>query len=281
MTAIDTAPAAPFVHAAAAAAASAADAVTGTLPDDGTGWSASRTPPIGRDLTNAQAHAVAVRHLASTGFSENIGGHLTWVDQGDGSMLCNPWGLWWEEVTASDIIRVDPDGKVIEGKWDVTPAIHIHTELHRNRPDARVVVHNHPYHATVLAALGILPDVLHQTGCMYDGDFVFVNEYDGEISDPSKGSALADAIGNASIILLANHGLIVTGETLAQATYRAASFDRQCRLMVDMLKIGTKYTVVPEDSRGAMKNTMIKRASEVYWAGAVRQLIAREPDVLN
>ncbi len=249
--------------------------------DDGTGWIASRVPTIGRELTHAQAHACAVRHLASTGFSENIGGHLTWVDREDGSMLVNPWGLWWEEVTASDVIRVDPDGAVIDGQWDVTPAIHIHTELHRRRADARVVVHNHPYHVTVLAALGILPEVLHQTTTMFDGDLAFVDEYDGEISDPSKGGALADAIGDASIVILANHGLIVTGETLAQATYRAASFDRQCRLMVDMLKIGRPHKVVPPEARGAMKNTMIKRASEVYWAGAVRQLIAREPAVLD
>jgi ribulose-5-phosphate 4-epimerase/fuculose-1-phosphate aldolase len=279
MTAIDTAPVGAIAQAAAAASI---DAITGVATtDDGTGWVASRTPAIGRELTNAQAHACAVRHLASTGFSENIGGHVSWVDRADGSMLVNPWGLWWEEVTASDIIRIDADGTVIEGQWDVTPAIHIHTELHRNRADARVVVHNHPYHATVLAALGILPEILHQTTCMYDGDLVFVDEYEGEISDPSKGSALAQAIGDASIILLRNHGLIVTGETLAQATYRAASFDRQCRLMVDALKIGREYKTVPAETRGAMKNTMIKRASEVYWAGAVRQLIAREPEVLN
>ncbi len=250
-------------------------------PDDGTGWSASRTPPIGRDLTNVQAHACAVRHLASTGFSENIGGHLTWVDRADGSMLVNPWGLWWEEVTASDVIRVDADGHVIEGQWDVTPAIHIHTELHRNRPDARVVVHNHPYYVTVLAAAGLLPEILHQTTTMYAGDMVFVDEYDGEISDPSKGSALAQAIGEASIIILANHGLIVTGENLAEATYRAANFDRQCRLMVDMLKIGGKHSIIPEAARAPMRHTMMKRASHVYWAGAVRQLIAREPAVLD
>jgi ribulose-5-phosphate 4-epimerase/fuculose-1-phosphate aldolase len=196
-------------------------------------------------------------------------------------MLVNPWGLWWEEVTASDVIRVDADGHVIEGEWDVTPAIHIHTELHRNRRDARVVVHNHPYYVTVLAAAGLLPEILHQTTTMYAGDMVFVDEYDGEISDPTKGSALAQAIGDASIVILANHGLIVTGENLAEATYRAASFDRQCRLMVDMLKIGGKRSVIPEAARGPMRHTMMKRASHVYWAGAVRQLIAREPAVLD
>ena len=60
----------------------------------------------------------------------------------------------WQELTASDICVVDQDAKVVRGRWDVTPAIHIHTELHRVRHDARVVIHNHPYYVCVLAALG-------------------------------------------------------------------------------------------------------------------------------
>ncbi len=171
-------------------------------------WQPSAVPGIGRELSHHQTLACAVRHLSTTGFTENIGGHLTWVD-GDGpagSMLVNPWGLWWEEMTSSDVIRIDADGAVIEGRWDVTPAIHIHTELHRRRADARVVVHNHPYHVLVLAALGVLPEILHQTGCMYDGDLVFVDEYGGEIDDPALGRDLAGAIGDASVIVLGNHG---------------------------------------------------------------------------
>ena len=246
-------------------------------------WQASAVPGIGRELTNAQTIACAVRHLSTTGFTENIGGHLTWVDgEGPaGSMLVNPWGMWWEETSASDIIRIDANGVVIGGKWDVTPAIHIHTELHRRRPDARVVVHNHPYHVTLLAALGVLPQILHQTGCMYDGDLAFVDEYRGEIDDLLLGTELADAIGEASIVILANHGLIVTGATIAQATYRAAGFDRQCRLMVDVLKIGKPATEVPPTARPAMHRTLLERAADVYWAGAVRQLIARQPEVLD
>lgn len=82
--------------------------------------------------------------------------------------------------------RVDANGAVIEGKWDVTPAYHIHTELHRRRPDARVVIHNHPYYVTVLAAVGVLPMIAHQTGSLYDDDLSLVDEYDGEINDASS-----------------------------------------------------------------------------------------------
>ena len=130
---------------------------------------------------------------------------------------------------------------MLEGQWDVTPAIHIHTELHRRRPDARVVVHNHPYWATVLASIGELPRFVHQTSCMYDGDLVFVDEYGGEIDDPELGTELAERIGDASIALLANHGVIVTGPTVEDAVYRAASLDRQCRLTYDLLLLDKKF----------------------------------------
>jgi hypothetical protein len=107
-------------------------------------WAPSVVPPIGVELSNEQALAVAFRHLAAIGFPENMAGHITWQLDGQTDMFVNPWGLWWQELTASDICVVDSDARVVRGRWDVTPAIHIHTELHRVRDDARVVIHNHP-----------------------------------------------------------------------------------------------------------------------------------------
>lgn len=244
-------------------------------------WSPSITPPIGVDLSEHQALACAFRILARDGFSENIAGHITWAADDNSSMLVNPWGLWWEEITASDICRVDPDGAVLEGRWDVTPAVHIHTELHRRRPEARVVVHNHPYHATVLAALGVLPEFLHQTSAMFDGELGFVSEYGGEIDSAELGADLAERIGDASVVFLANHGVIITGATIEEATYKAASLDRQCRLMVDVLQAGRSATTVPPLVRPAMKASLLERGTEVFWAGAVRRIIREHPDVLE
>jgi len=101
--------------------------------------------------------AIAFRHLADIGFAENMAGHITWQSDGQSDMYVNPWGLWWQELTASDICVVDEEARVVRGRWDVTPAIHLHTEIHRVRPDARVVVHNHPYYVSLIAALGTLP----------------------------------------------------------------------------------------------------------------------------
>jgi len=84
-------------------------------------------PPIGVDLTNEQALAVAFRHLAGIGFAENMAGHITWQPDGQTDMFVNPWGLWWQELTASDICG-GQRGAGGARPLDVTPAIHIHTD---------------------------------------------------------------------------------------------------------------------------------------------------------
>jgi len=75
-------------------------------------WAPSVVPPIGVDLTDEQQMAIAFRHLAGIGFAENMAGHITWQPEGRSDMYVNPWGLWWQELTASDICVVDEDARV-------------------------------------------------------------------------------------------------------------------------------------------------------------------------
>jgi ribulose-5-phosphate 4-epimerase/fuculose-1-phosphate aldolase len=244
-------------------------------------WAPSITPPIGVDLSDEQKLACAFRILAKEGVAENLAGHITWQRPGDDTMLVNPWGLWWREVSASDICTVDEDARIVSGKWDVTPAIHIHTELHRRRSDARVVVHNHPYHVCLIAALGVLPELVHQTGAMFLDDMVFIREYTGEIDSGRAGAVLAEQIGDASLIILGSHGLIVTGATIEEATYRAASIDRVCKLAYDILAVQGNPLEMDRRHMLGMKKSLIERAADVYFAGATRLLLRDEPDVLK
>jgi ribulose-5-phosphate 4-epimerase/fuculose-1-phosphate aldolase len=244
-------------------------------------WAPSKTPPIGVELTDEQAMAIAFRHLAGIGFAENMAGHITWQPEGQTDMFVNPWGLWWQELTASDICVVDEQARVVRGRWDVTPAIHLHTELHRLHPDARVVIHNHPYYVSVLAALGVLPELVHQTGALFLDDMFLVPEYDGEIDTPWRATELVEQIGSAHMVLLANHGVIVTGRSLVEAVYRAASIERVCRLAYDVMLTGrTPSRMNPGDMVG-MKASLIERAADVYWAGAARMTIKADRAVLS
>jgi ribulose-5-phosphate 4-epimerase/fuculose-1-phosphate aldolase len=236
-------------------------------------------PGIGHELTVQQQLACAVRILSHEGWAENISGHLT-IATDDGGMWCNPWGKWWSEVCASDVIRLDADGNVVEGKWDVTGAVFLHTELHRARADANVIVHHHPYHATLLAAMHEMPRMVHQNSCIFDGELAFVDEYGG-VTEAAGGAWLAQHVGTASGILLAWHGAIVTAPTIEELCYKAATFERMCRFTYDILAAGREPVEVPADQRPDLKKLVLIASPQPYWEGAVRRLIATEPEVLR
>ena len=239
-----------------------------------------RTLPPGVDLSQAQKLACLHRILAGIGFNENMAGHVTLAD-GDGNLWASPWGMWWDEVRASDLVLVSPTGAVLEGAWDVSPAIHLHTGVHARRPEARVVVHNHPYHATLLATMGRLPEITHQAACMFDGALALVDEYEGQVLDAQAGEWLAEQIGDADGIILVNHGAIVIGASIEEAAYRAATFDRMCRLTADALVSGIPTREIVAEHRRSLEAAFRTHALDAYWNGAVRMLVRNQPDVLD
>jgi ribulose-5-phosphate 4-epimerase/fuculose-1-phosphate aldolase len=252
------------------------------LVDDATPPPPMAMPGIGRALTVEQELACALRILAHAGWQENLSGHIT-VALDDGTLLANPWGKWWSEVRAADIVRVGLDGSVIAGRWNVTPAVFLHTELHRARPDARVIVHNHPPYATLLACLGVEPVISHQNAALFDGELAFVDEYDGTVESAEAGAWLAGRVGNASAVLLANHGAIVTGASFGSACYRSVTFERMCHFTYRAMCAGRDLRPLPLTGapRGALKDELDRATPDAFWHGAARQLIAREPEVLS
>ena len=235
-------------------------------------------PGIGRELSIRQQLACALRILAPE-WQENLSGHLTWA-MPDGSMWVNPWGIWWEEVRATDILRVDAEGNVIEGKWDVTPVVAMHTELHRARPDATLIVHNHPYYATLLSAMGQMPRMVHQNSCIFDHELAMVDEYTFT-EDVDAATSLADAVGKASGVLLAHHGALVTAPTVEELCYKAVTFERMCRFTFDIISSGASPREIPASERPGLQALLRGSPSRAYWEGAVRSLLAREPEVLD
>lgn len=236
--------------------------------------------PVEPTLTDLQRFAVAHRILASEGWQENLSGHITW-DRGDGTIWCTAWSRWWEEMRAADVMTVDGSGTLLAGPWDVTPAVHLHTELHRARPDARVIVHGHPYAATVLACLGVAPVISHQNACIFDDELVTVDEYEGTVESGTAGANLAARVGAGGGIQLAHHGAIVTGPTLEAACYKAATYERMCRFTLDALQTGLVLPALPAEGRAALKAELERNAPDAYWSGAARAVLRHSPDVLD
>lgn len=239
----------------------------------------SADPAAGLDAR--QQLACCLRLLSQVGWNENFAGHITWQEPGSDTMWCNPAGLWWNEVSASDICRVDFKGHVVDGTRGVTEAIFIHTELHRRRDDARVVVHGHPYYATLLSAIPLPPRITHQAGCLFDGELGVVAEYDGGVTDVSAGQHLADGVGESSGVIMANHGALVTAGTPALATFRAVTFERMCQATVDLIKMGAEAQEIAPRFRASNARWLQDKGVREYWSGAVRQLVSQDPSVLD
>jgi ribulose-5-phosphate 4-epimerase/fuculose-1-phosphate aldolase len=232
------------------------------------------------ELTPQQRIALSARILADADCALDVAGHITEV-RDDDTMWSTPYGKWWWELTASDQLIVDDGGDVVEGLWDVTPAIFIHTEIHRARPDAKVIIHNHPHYATLLATMKLMPEITDQQACMFDGEVAIFDEYTGGIDSAQGGQELAGAIGDATVVLLANHGLLVMGETVEEATYKFVTFERSCRLNYEALAAGHPGTIIPPDKRKQLKEMLLRYSTTYYFNGAARRVLASTPEVLD
>lgn len=184
-------------------------------------------PPL-PPLTPQAEVALLARMLHREGYDDHLSGHIT-ARQPDGTLLVNPWGLTWDEVCASDIMRIDLDGDVLEGKWTVTPAIPLHLELHKARHDIGFAVHNHSRWGTIWADLHRVPPVYDQTSAMVPGDPALYDDFGGSVDAVENARACVEALGDARMALLANHGVLVVGTDVAQAHHRSVVLEWRCR----------------------------------------------------
>jgi len=242
------------------------------------------TPKPGRyqllpELTPRQAIALLCRVLHREGYNDHIAGHIT-LRQDDGTYLANPWELTWGEVTASDIVRLDGSGKVIEGEWNITPAINLHMDLHAARHDVQVVIHNHPQWGSVWSAVGRVPPIYDQTSALVDTDPVLYDEYRGTVEDLDLGRACVDALGTRKWAVLANHGVLVVANGVRQAHLRAITLEWRSRLAWRVESLGGG-TPLPDHVARATGERTDANGFPFLWEAMAREEIRRDPRVLE
>lgn len=227
-------------------------------------------PPI-PDLTPSQEVAVLARILYRAGYDDMLAGHIS-SKQHDGTFLVTPYGLTWDEVTASDIMHVDFEtSTVLGGKWTVTPAIALHARAHAVRDDVVWAVHNHPRWATVWAGLHRLPGVYEQTSALVGPDVVLYDEFLGGAATQADSEAAVAAMGDAAAVLLANHGVFVVARGIHQAYLRCLSLETRARTAWAMLAVGEPAAM--DEQLVAFAGLAMDRAG---WPGAFEAMVRRE-----
>jgi L-fuculose-phosphate aldolase len=235
-------------------------------------------PPL-PELSPQAELALLGRTLHREGYDDHLAGHITYA-QADGSLLVNPFGLPWDEIRASDVMRIDREGHVLDGPWTVTPAIELHLALHRVRHDVRVAVHNHPRWGTVWADIHRIPPIYDQTSALIDGDPALYNEYQGAVNDVANAEAAVRAMGDAKMALLANHGVFVVGDSIRQAHLRSITLEWRCRQAWHVEAVGGGVAL-PAEVAGPLGSRVDAKGFIGLWEAMVRRELRHDPAVLD
>jgi len=189
--------------------------------------------------------AAAYRMIDHFGWSELIWTHTTVRVPGpEHHFLINPYGFRFDEVCASNLVKVDMNGNIIgDQEQEINPAgFVIHSAIHMTRADAQCVMHTHTTAGMAIAALeeGLLPISMYALGYY---ERVAYHDFEGPSLELDERRRLAENLGDKHVLILKNHGLLTCGQTVAQAFVRMFRLERACQVQLAARSTGSKLVV--------------------------------------
>ncbi len=226
--------------------------------------------------------AAAYRLVALYGWDDMIFTHISVRVPGTSHFLINAYGLLFEEITASNLVRIDTDGnKIDDSPYDVNPAgFVIHSAIHRDHPEAHCVLHLHTESGQAVAAQrdGLLP--LTQTAMVIAEDVAY-HDFEGIASDLDERERLVRDLGDKHAMILRNHGTLTVGETVADAFIRMYFLERACDAQVRALAGGVPLSKASAASRQRTSELaqvgLVPVGRQLAWPALLRKLDRIDP----
>src|SRR5947207_10034306 len=192
--------------------------------------------------------AAAYRLVALYGWDDLIFTHISArVPGAEHHFLLNPYGMMFDEVTASSLVKVDPDGnKVMESPYFVNPAgFTIHSAVHAAREDALCVMHLHTDYGIAVSAQkdGLLP--ISQQSMLALASLAY-HDYEGLALNEEEKPRLVTDLGDKSQMILRNHGLLTVGRTAAEAFLGMFLLERACKIQILAQSGGGELLPIPD-----------------------------------
>ncbi len=227
--------------------------------------------------------AAAYRLVALFGWSDLVFTHLTAKVPGpEAHFLINPYGMMFDEITASSLVKVDLQGrKVMESPYEINPAgFTIHSAIHAAREDAHCVMHTHSLNGVAVSAQrgGVLP--LSQQSIFVLSSLAY-HDYEGVALNEDEKPRLVADLGQRNFFMLRNHGLLTVAPTIPDAFLFMYLFEAACTIQVRAQAGGGE--LVPIDARiiaGAQQQAQqVTRGAggQLAWPGLLRRLDRQDP----
>ncbi len=227
--------------------------------------------------------ACAYRLIAHLGMTDTVYTHLSVRVPGPGNFfLVNPYGLMFDEITASSLVKVDADGLPAQAtSWPVNPAgFVIHSAIHMKRHDAACVMHTHTLAGMAVAAQqgGLLP--INQINMEFIDD-IAMHDYEGVADDDnlSERERLVRDLGDKPCMILRTHGLLTTGRSVAEAFYLMYYLEQACRIQVAAQSTGAALSIPSEATQRRTKAQFVRGENHgwLVWQAFRRKMDREQP----
>ena len=231
--------------------------------------------------------AACYRLVELYGLSDMMANHISARVPGeDNAFLINPYGMMYEEITASSLVKVDLDGTILakpdfgELDYGINKAGYvIHSAIHAARHDVDCVIHTHSWASMAVASLecGLLP--LTQTGMRFLK--IAYHDYQGVVLDTAEQASLLEDLGNGEALLLRNHGALTVGRTIGEAFNWMHRLELACRSQLAAMATGAKLRPVPPEVLQETWNNYQPGTRRPYgvmeWPALLRKLDRMDP----
>ena len=244
------------------------------------------------DLPAERVHlAAAYRLITEFGMDDSIFTHISArapAEEGEHAFLINPYGLRFDEVTASNLVTVDIDGEILRDEYGAginKAGYTIHSAVHKARPDVHCVLHTHTVAGVAVSSLeeGILP--LNQWSLEFHNRVAF-HDYEGIALNLEERERLIADLGDKNIMILRNHGMMTCGRSVGEAFSAAFNLERACKAQLAIMGSGmtprfvgeelAEFTARQSESWGDKQAASGKPDPE--WEAYLRFIKKRQPD---
>ncbi|WP_030168261.1 class II aldolase/adducin family protein [Spirillospora albida] len=247
-----------------------------------------RLPPAFDSVEDERRHrkerlTAALRIFGKFGFEEGVAGHITARDpERTDHFWVNPFGMSFKHITVSDLILVNHEGKVVEGRYPVNEAAFaIHSQVHQARPDVVAAAHSHSTYGRAMSALGRKLEPITQDVCAFYQDHGLFDDYTGVVTDLEEGKRIAAALGGSKAVILRNHGLLTVGDTVDAAAWWFITMERSCQVQLLAKAAGEVVPIEHENAvltHGQIGNDLV---GWINYQPLYDQITREQPDLFD